>query len=91
MLPSKNDTNTTVYKHFVTIPFLIALILPPLETIKATKMTSVAMKEANSDVIEVRLSGHIGLEVLQNQKTLSFTEQSWMDLHGETLTHLFCF
>lgn len=42
------------------------------------------MKEARSDVIEVRLvSGHNGLEVLQNQKTLSFTEQSWMDLHGE--------
>ncbi|KAM8742988.1 sushi domain-containing protein 2-like [Acanthopagrus schlegelii] len=55
---------------------------PVNETIKATKMTSVAMKEANSDVIEVRLSGHTGLEVLQNQKTLSFTEQSWMDLHG---------
>ncbi|XP_073334085.1 sushi domain-containing protein 2-like [Pagrus major] len=51
-------------------------------TIKATKLTSVAMKEENSDIIEVRLSGHIGLEVLQNQKTLSFTEQSWMDLHG---------
>lgn len=47
------------------------------------------MKEANSDVIEVRLiSGHNALEVLQNQKTLSFTEQSWMDLHGETLIHL---
>lgn len=43
------------------------------------------MKEANSDVIEVRLVGsHNGLEVLQNQKTLSFTEQSWMDLHGES-------
>ncbi|XP_051269108.1 sushi domain-containing protein 2-like [Dicentrarchus labrax] len=51
--------------------------------IKATKLTSVAMKEAYSDVIEVRqVSGHNGLEVLQNQKTLSFTEQSWMDLHG---------
>ncbi|KAM9338426.1 sushi domain-containing protein 2-like [Symphorus nematophorus] len=52
-------------------------------TIKATQLTSVAMKEANSDVIEVRLvSGHTGLEVLQNQQTLSFAEQSWMDLHG---------
>ncbi|TKS84488.1 Sushi domain-containing protein 2 [Collichthys lucidus] len=51
--------------------------------INATKLTSVAMKEASSDIIEVRLvSGHNGLEVLQNQKTLSFTEQSWMDLHG---------
>uniref|UniRef100_A0A3Q3JPF9 Sushi domain containing 2 n=1 Tax=Monopterus albus TaxID=43700 RepID=A0A3Q3JPF9_MONAL len=51
--------------------------------INATKLSAVAMKEASSDVIEVRLvSGHHGLEVLQNQKTLSFTEQSWMDLHG---------
>lgn len=47
------------------------------------------MKEASSDIIEVRLvSGHNGLEMLQNQKTLSFTEQSWMDLHGEILIHL---
>lgn len=43
------------------------------------------MKEAFSDVIEVRLvSGRDGLEVLQNQKALSFAEQSWMDLHGES-------
>lgn len=50
------------------------------------------MKETTSDVIEVRLvSGHTGLEVLQNQKTLSFSEQSWMDLHGETLIHLSAF
>ncbi|XP_053267451.1 sushi domain-containing protein 2 [Pleuronectes platessa] len=53
------------------------------ETIKATQLTSVAMREASSDVIEVRLAtGHNGLQVLQNQRTLSFTEQSWMDLHG---------
>lgn len=46
------------------------------------------MKEASSDVIEVRLvSGQNGLEVLWNQKTLSFTEQSWMDLQGGTLIH----
>ncbi|XP_033951669.1 sushi domain-containing protein 2-like isoform X1 [Pseudochaenichthys georgianus] len=52
-------------------------------TVKATQLTSVAMQETPSDIIEVRLvSGHIGLEVLQNQKTLSFSEQSWMDLHG---------
>ncbi|KAM6901250.1 sushi domain-containing protein 2-like [Lycodopsis pacificus] len=51
-------------------------------TIKATKLTAVAMKDVRSDVIEVRLvSGHNGLEVLQNQKTLSFSEQHWMDLH----------
>ncbi|KAK2819141.1 hypothetical protein Q5P01_024702 [Channa striata] len=52
-------------------------------TIKATKLSAVAMKEADSDVIEVRLvSGHNSLKVLRNQKALSFTEQSWMDLHG---------
>ncbi|XP_070707064.1 sushi domain-containing protein 2-like [Pempheris klunzingeri] len=51
--------------------------------IKATKLSAIVMKESSSDVIEVRLvSGHNGLEVLQNQKTLSFTEQSWMDLHA---------
>ncbi|XP_038589592.1 sushi domain-containing protein 2-like isoform X1 [Micropterus salmoides] len=51
--------------------------------IKATKLSAVAMKEESSDVIEVRLViGHNSLEVLQNQKILSFTEQSWMDLHG---------
>ncbi|XP_031711836.1 sushi domain-containing protein 2-like isoform X2 [Anarrhichthys ocellatus] len=56
---------------------------PVNATIKATKLTAVAMREAPSDVIEVRLvSGHNGLEVLQNQKTLSFSEQRWMDLHG---------
>lgn len=58
-------------------------------TIKATKLSAVVMREVASDVIEVRLvSGHDGLEVLQNQKTLSFTEQSWMDLEGETLQHM---
>lgn len=47
------------------------------------------MTELYSDVIEVRLaSGHDGLEVLQNQKTLSFSEQSWMDLNSETLIYL---
>uniref|UniRef100_A0A3Q0SK04 Sushi domain containing 2 n=1 Tax=Amphilophus citrinellus TaxID=61819 RepID=A0A3Q0SK04_AMPCI len=52
-------------------------------TIKATKLSSVAMREASSDIIEVRLiSGHNGLEVLHNQKSLSFTEQTWMDLQG---------
>ncbi|XP_008324072.1 sushi domain-containing protein 2 [Cynoglossus semilaevis] len=51
--------------------------------VNATQLTSVAMREASSDVIEVRLiSDHTGLEVLQNQRMLSFSEQSWMDLHG---------
>ncbi|KAG7224012.1 hypothetical protein INR49_015269, partial [Caranx melampygus] len=52
-------------------------------TIKATMLSAVAMREAASDVVEVRLNGnHSSLQVLQNQKTLSFAEQSWMDLHG---------
>ncbi|XP_047426362.1 sushi domain-containing protein 2-like [Mugil cephalus] len=56
---------------------------PVNATIKATKLSALAMREASSDIIEVRLaSGHNGLEVLQNQKTLSFSEQIWMDLHG---------
>lgn len=56
---------------------------PVDETIKATKLTSVAMQELMSDVIEVRLTNMSdGLQVLQNQKILDFTEQSWMDLHG---------
>ncbi|XP_075946246.1 sushi domain-containing protein 2-like [Anarhichas minor] len=56
---------------------------PVNATIKATMLTAVAMRETPSDIIEVRLvSGHNGLEVLQNQKTLSFSEQHWMDLHG---------
>ncbi|XP_013859200.1 sushi domain-containing protein 2 [Austrofundulus limnaeus] len=51
--------------------------------INATKLTSVAMREATSDVVEVRLDrAHKSLEVLRNQHTLSFSEQSWMDLHG---------
>ncbi|XP_069028907.1 sushi domain-containing protein 2-like [Embiotoca jacksoni] len=56
----------------------------PVEgSIKATKLSAVAMREASSDIIEVRLeTGHKGLEVLHNHKSLSFSEQSWMDLHG---------
>ncbi|MEQ2165259.1 hypothetical protein GOODEAATRI_015027 [Goodea atripinnis] len=52
-------------------------------TIKATKLTAVAMRERLSDIIEVRLDGrNDGLEVLRNQQTLSFAEQTWMDLQG---------
>ncbi|KAM7415698.1 hypothetical protein PAMA_017976 [Pampus argenteus] len=47
----------------------------------ATQLSSVAMKESASDVIEVRLAGG-HLQVLRNHKVLSFTEQSWMDLRG---------
>ncbi|XP_036384721.1 sushi domain-containing protein 2-like, partial [Megalops cyprinoides] len=50
---------------------------------KATKLSAVAMKEQNSDVIEVRLGNQPGhLEVLRNQHVLSFSEQNWMDLKG---------
>lgn len=49
--------------------------------IKATRLSSVAMKERATDVIEVRLvQGY--LQVLRNHKVLPFTEQRWMDLHG---------
>lgn len=48
---------------------------------RATWLTSVAMKDNVSDVIEVRQAdGH--LQVLWNQKVLPFTEQRWMDLQG---------
>ncbi|XP_026883551.2 sushi domain-containing protein 2 isoform X1 [Electrophorus electricus] len=51
--------------------------------IMATRLSSVAMRENGSDVIEVRLSDRpTHLQVLLNQKVLSFSEQSWMDLKG---------
>lgn len=47
-------------------------------------MSAVAMREASSDIIEVRLaSGQNRLEVLHNQKSLYFAEQTWMDLQGQ--------
>ncbi|XP_054896694.1 sushi domain-containing protein 2-like isoform X2 [Poeciliopsis prolifica] len=53
------------------------------KTINATKLTAVAMREGSSDIIEVRLdSRKNGLELLRNQQTLSFAEQTWMDLQG---------
>ncbi|CAJ1069461.1 sushi domain-containing protein 2 [Xyrichtys novacula] len=48
---------------------------------KATWLSSVAMKEKASDVVEVRLAEG-NLQVLRNQKVLHFSEQRWMDLHG---------
>lgn len=54
---------------------------------KATRLSSVAMKEKTSDVIEVRLAEG-QLQVLKNQKVLPFTEQSWMDLQGEIIQTL---
>ncbi|XP_065502109.1 kremen protein 1 isoform X3 [Caloenas nicobarica] len=40
------------------------------------------MQENSSDVIEVRYSEDLNLEVLLNQKVISFSEQSWLDLNG---------
>uniref|UniRef100_A0A669E6H5 Kringle containing transmembrane protein 1 n=1 Tax=Oreochromis niloticus TaxID=8128 RepID=A0A669E6H5_ORENI len=48
---------------------------------KATRLSSVAMKQDASDVIEVRVAG-AHLQVLRNQNILAFTEQRWMDLYG---------
>ncbi|KAL2100501.1 hypothetical protein ACEWY4_004895 [Coilia grayii] len=53
------------------------------ELINATKLSAVAMREGDSDVIEVRLDRQRdSLQVLRNQMPLSFTEQTWMDLTG---------
>ncbi|XP_072736384.1 sushi domain-containing protein 2 [Ciconia boyciana] len=49
---------------------------------QVTGLSAVAMQENNSDVIEVRYSQGLNLEVLLNQKVVSFSEQSWMDLKG---------
>ncbi|XP_030592826.1 sushi domain-containing protein 2 isoform X3 [Archocentrus centrarchus] len=49
---------------------------------RATRLSSVAMKQNGSDVIEVRLAAGARLQVLKNQSVLPFTEQSWMELHG---------
>ncbi|KAM9821157.1 LOW QUALITY PROTEIN: sushi domain-containing protein 2-like [Neosynchiropus ocellatus] len=63
--------------------FIQARTEPVSGSINATKLSSVAMREASSDVIEVRLTGSlVGLEVLRNQKSLSFAEQQWMDMDG---------
>ncbi|KAG7318162.1 hypothetical protein KOW79_017917 [Hemibagrus wyckioides] len=51
--------------------------------VMATRLSSVAMKENDSDVIEVRLTDNPDrLQVLQNQQVLSFSEQNWLDLEG---------
>ncbi|XP_068102447.1 sushi domain-containing protein 2 isoform X2 [Hyperolius riggenbachi] len=54
------------------------------EDTNVASISSVAMKEGHSDVIEVRLkNGSINtLEVLVNGEILSFQEQSWMDMEG---------
>uniref|UniRef100_A0AAY4B758 Sushi domain containing 2 n=1 Tax=Denticeps clupeoides TaxID=299321 RepID=A0AAY4B758_9TELE len=59
--------------------------------VNATKLSAVAMKEGNSDVIEVRLSRLFSsLEVLRNQAPLSFSEQTWMDLDGKAVFSYLC-
>uniref|UniRef100_A0A8C1T238 Sushi domain containing 2 n=1 Tax=Cyprinus carpio TaxID=7962 RepID=A0A8C1T238_CYPCA len=51
----------------------------------ATRLSSVAMREKDSDVIEVRLGDQEDeLQVLMNQQVLSFSEQKWIDLSGKT-------
>uniref|UniRef100_A0A3Q1HH93 Uncharacterized protein n=1 Tax=Anabas testudineus TaxID=64144 RepID=A0A3Q1HH93_ANATE len=49
--------------------------------VKATQLSSVAMKEKTSDIIEVRVAED-HLQVLRNKKILPFSEQRWMNLHG---------
>ncbi|XP_027812646.2 sushi domain-containing protein 2 [Ovis aries] len=54
---------------------------------RGTGLTAVAIQEANSDVVEVRLGDGAGvLQVLLNQEVLSFAEQRWMDLKGMFLS-----
>lgn len=49
----------------------------------ATRLSSVAMKEKDSDIIEVRLADKADqLQVFMNQQALSFSEQKWIDLKG---------
>ncbi|XP_032094420.1 sushi domain-containing protein 2 [Thamnophis elegans] len=48
-----------------------------------TGLSAIAMREKDSDVIEVRIRENSHeLEVLLNQKALNFSEQTWMDLKG---------
>ncbi|XP_047238000.1 sushi domain-containing protein 2 isoform X2 [Girardinichthys multiradiatus] len=49
--------------------------------VQATQLSSLAMKENSSDVIEVRTADD-HLQVLRNKKIMPFTEQRWMDLQG---------
>ncbi|KAG8147564.1 hypothetical protein E2320_022994 [Naja naja] len=48
-----------------------------------TGLSAIAMRENNSDVVEVRFGENShALEVLLNQKALNFSEQTWMDLNA---------
>ena len=60
----------------------------PGTSVKATRLSAVAMQENASDVIEVRLTDREDhLEVLRNQEVLTFSQQSWLDLKGEEGCH----
>lgn len=54
------------------------------DTINVASISSVAMQEEDSDVVEVRLKNGTDheLETLLNGEVLSFEEQSWMDMKG---------
>lgn len=62
----------------------MCILITQVALARATWVSSVAMKEKASDVIEVRQAEGC-LQVLRNQKVLPFTEESWMDLHGERI------
>lgn len=55
------------------------------DTINVASISSVAMQEEDSDVVEVRLKNGTDheLETLLNGEVLSFEEQSWMDMKGQ--------
>ncbi|KAM3937033.1 sushi domain-containing protein 2 [Leptodactylus fuscus] len=54
------------------------------DRVNVTSISSVAMQEEDSDVVEVRLKNGTKneLETLLNGEALSFEEQSWMDMKG---------
>ncbi|XP_075691612.1 sushi domain-containing protein 2 isoform X2 [Rhinoderma darwinii] len=54
------------------------------DKINVASISSVAMQEEHSDVVEVRLKNgtQYQLETLLNGEALSFQEQSWMDMKG---------
>jgi len=75
----KNGLNETSFIELATKIVLSGSV------VMATRLCSVAMREKNSDVIEVRLGEQKDeLQVLMNQQVLSFSEQIWIDLKGKT-------
>ncbi|XP_014799450.1 PREDICTED: sushi domain-containing protein 2 [Calidris pugnax] len=49
---------------------------------EVTGLAAVAVREDNSDVVEVRYSNDSSLQVLLNQRVVDFSEQNWLDLKG---------